>query len=137
MAYKDPYDPRKLAKARLHAKRYRTEHPELERERWRRNSEHIRQIKKTWRIRNRQKRTETERQWKIKAFQLIGKGKTQCIDCPNTDSRILQIHHLNGRNGNKKDKGISLCYNVAHGKRATDDLILLCANCHLIRHASA
>ena len=135
MGYKNPKDPRILEKARIRAREYRLRHPELETKRWARNSEHIKEVKKLWRIRSRQKRIEIERGWKIQALHMVGRGRTECTDCHNSDVRVIQIHHLNGKNGNKKDKGINLCYDVTHAKRGIDDLILLCANCHLIRHA--
>lgn len=42
----------------------------------------------------------------------------KCFDCSNGDYRVLEVHHIDG---NRKNNNL-------------DNLVILCANCHLIRH---
>jgi hypothetical protein len=49
--------------------------------------------------------------------QLSG-GEPCCAHCGNTDKRVLQIHHIDGR------------------KNPSNERIVLCANCHVIIHSS-
>lgn len=69
-------------------------------------------------------------QWKIKlaVLRLLG-GK--CRKCGNADPRVLQVNHINSRNG-EREKGYCLYLKILSGKRKTDDLELLCANCNII-----
>ena len=77
----------------------------------------------------------------IEGYTAIGRGKIECVDHvqnfgnPCYDIRIIQIHHLNG--GGSKDrrgKAHQFYNDIVSGKRKIDDLILLCANCHRLRH---
>lgn len=42
----------------------------------------------------------------------------KCEDCGNKDVRVLEVHHLDRNRKNNK----------------VENLVVLCANCHLIRH---
>lgn len=42
----------------------------------------------------------------------------ECEDCGNTDIRVLEVHHVDRNRLNNK----------------LENLVVLCANCHLIRH---
>lgn len=44
--------------------------------------------------------------------------ENECKDCGNQDVRVLEVHHIDG---NRKNNEI-------------DNLVILCANCHKIRH---
>jgi hypothetical protein len=41
-----------------------------------------------------------------------------CADCGNTDERVLEVHHIDKNRKNNKD----------------ENLVIVCANCHKIRH---
>lgn len=43
----------------------------------------------------------------------------KCVDCGTEDIRVLQVHHIDSNRYNSK----------------LDNLVILCANCHLIRHS--
>ena len=46
------------------------------------------------------------------------RAKKSCEDCGNRDERVLEVHHLDENRRNN----------------LIENLIVLCANCHLIRH---
>jgi len=76
----------------------------------------------------------TRRKWveKLKIFQILG---SQCENCGETDIRVLQIHHKNGDGRHDRMQfgtGTQPLYRaIKNGKRTTNDLGLLCANCNL------
>lgn len=66
----------------------------------------------------------------LEIIKLFG-GK--CIRCENSDSRVLQVHHVNGGGGKEYINRSGQFYNsILNGLRSTDDLSLVCANCNSI-----
>lgn len=60
-------------------------------------------------------------------------GYSECVDCGNGDKRVHCFHHIN-----PEDKGYEIS-DIIRGDRdvllrEVDKCVLLCANCHLIRH---
>jgi hypothetical protein len=59
-----------------------------------------------------------------------------CMDCGNSDRRVLQFHH---RDGNPERRYPTVMISQAVSLRVLEAELekcdLLCANCHLIRHA--
>lgn len=66
---------------------------------------------------------------KVKVCTLLGDCK--CCVCGETDIRLLQINHINGRN-NETTKGAELYSAIVKGLRAAEDLDVRCANCNLL-----
>ncbi len=66
-----------------------------------------------------------------KALLMIGNS---CINCGETDIRILQINHKDGGGGKEYGKGKhSLMYRkLISGERKTNDLDVRCANCNIL-----
>lgn len=58
-------------------------------------------------------------------------SKHRCIDCGNTDIRVLEFHHRDPR---KKDFTISVCVNIEKVKIEVKKCDVLCSNCHNIKH---
>lgn len=77
----------------------------------------------------------TSAELKARAHALLG---ARCLNCNTNDARVLCIHHLNhdGHIERKKKSfnSINFYRAITRGKRTTDDLILLCYNCHYIDH---
>jgi len=64
--------------------------------------------------------------------ELIKRKGSKCEHCNNDDSRVLQLHH-------KKEKLDKLSYERRFShlfKSKDDEVLLLCANCHLIEHSN-
>ena len=70
-----------------------------------------------------------KRMWIINFFG----GK--CIECGETDSRVLQIHHINGK-ANSKYKRVVNSMSRPQIIEEAPNLVLLCANCHARKRAS-
>ena len=74
---------------------------------------------------------------RLKVLELMG-GK--CVKCGISDYRLLEISHKNGDgylerrglNGKKMHGGWATAYAILRGWRQTDDLELLCSNCHIL-----
>ena len=73
---------------------------------------------------------------RVRVFKLLG-GK--CVVCGISDSRVLQVNHLNGgssRETGRGDKKKAVYYNIyraiLNGSRGVSDLDLRCANCNMI-----
>lgn len=65
------------------------------------------------------------------AFKVLG-GK--CVHCGNDDYRVLQIDHIKPLLKTKgKHLGLRIKTGLANGTMSTDNLQLLCANCHQIK----
>lgn len=78
-----------------------------------------------------------DRYYKYKNELIIILGGLKCVDCSNRDARVLEIHHK-FKDGNKDRKRIgagigSWVYYTKHKEEAKKMLVVLCANCHLIR----
>jgi len=70
---------------------------------------------------------------KIKALEMVGRGKIECVNCGCKDIRTLNINHINGngRKDNNHIKGnIDFYSRILNGKRKIDDLNLLCQVCN-------
>ena len=53
----------------------------------------------------------------------------KCVDCGNTDERVLEFHHRDRTTKNK----IAWTYSEKRVKAELDKCELVCANCHNIR----
>jgi 5-methylcytosine-specific restriction endonuclease McrA len=75
---------------------------------------------------------EKQRQWeknrRVRALDMLG---SKCAVCGNEDHRVLQIDHIIELNGKKRIPHTSLHASIIAGN--TDNLQLLCANCHAIK----
>jgi len=61
------------------------------------------------------------------------KEQTPCQDCGFKDHRALQFHHLSDKDANIGDS-IAASWGMDRLKREIEKCIVLCANCHHIRH---
>ena len=78
----------------------------------------------------------------VRAFKLRNKykeisyeilGGALCRNCKIKDIRVLTINHKDGRTEETaNERGYNLYRAIAKGKRKTDDLEILCANCQII-----
>lgn len=61
------------------------------------------------------------------------KKRLSCLDCGNSDYRVLHFHHVE-----KKDKIVSVLVasgcSIARIQAEIDKCVPLCANCRIIRH---
>lgn len=100
---------------------------------WRkRNPEKFKAILKRYYEKVKLKRIEAYQKLRLSAINLLG---GECIDCGNSDERVLEFHHIKG-NGNHT-KGNKL-YETGkkqflHVLRSPNEFLLLCANHHRIR----
>ncbi len=64
------------------------------------------------------------------ALKLLG---GRCVNCGETDRRVLQINHINGA-GRDETVGNSYKFikDILSGARKTDDLDVRCANCNVL-----
>jgi hypothetical protein len=58
----------------------------------------------------------------------------ECEKCGNTDERVLQFHHLTGKDFKISD-GLSGKHSTSVWLSEVEKCILLCANCHIIAHS--
>jgi predicted HNH restriction endonuclease len=65
---------------------------------------------------------------RIQALTVLG---AKCSVCGNDDHRVLQIDHLLPLAGDKRIQLTTLCRSIIAGN--TNNLQLLCANCHAIK----
>lgn len=129
--YKDVEKSRRYSKNYM--KKWGKEHPDR-----------IKQINKNNHLKHREKHLElmNKRRLRVrlKALEIVGKGRIECSNCGQKDIRILQINHINGggRIDTRKFNGNgSFYYAIINGKRKTNDLNILCAVCnqaHFIEH---
>ncbi len=88
------------------------------------------------RARNRDKINEKVRERILRlrreAIEFLGGS---CTMCGISDIRVLEIDHINGGGRAERTKltGQVFHYAILNGKRRTDDLQVLCANCHAIK----
>lgn len=55
----------------------------------------------------------------------------KCAECGTEDYSVLQIDHINNDGHLEFTKGsFNFAHAIVKGRRKTDDLQLLCANCH-------
>lgn len=80
------------------------------------------------------------RAWRAKRRAVVEKllrgifDPYQCLDCGNTDHRTFQFHH-EGKKEFKISDGMSGKYPIAKMLEEIKKCVLLCANCHMIRHS--
>lgn len=103
-------------------------------EKWK---EYQRTYHRSWHQRHREKRLVRIYERKAAIYQYVQNMKNQlyCVDCGQRHPATLQFHHLNPENKvfNISDaalRGTSL----DRIKKEIEKCIILCANCHLIRH---
>jgi hypothetical protein len=68
---------------------------------------------------------------RIKAIILLG---GVCVNCGNTDIRVLQVNHKKG-GGTKDFKAVSayrIYKEIVEGKRPKEDYDVRCANCNIL-----
>lgn len=136
-------DPKRLARRRERQKiwmrEWRKEHLErarqLCRESQKRNydkNEHSAYIR-NWRKNNpynyeryKEQDRQLEKMKRLKAIKLLG---SKCINCGISDVRVLEGHHINGI---KNDRFAKRWWR--HSNEIKDKIILLCSNCHIIKH---
>ncbi len=115
------------------AKRRRyAENLEFSRERqkqWRAaNPERVRTKQQRWFDKNPTHHKDYERKLRLQAIQCLG---NVCVRCQCVDIRCLQIDHIVPLGKHNGRQNVSLYLNVINGH--TENLQLLCANCHMIK----
>jgi len=106
-------------------------------EKWK---EYQRNYHRRWHQRHRAKRLARiyERKRAIHDYVQDMKSQLYCIDCGQSHPATLQFHHLN-----LEDKAFNVSYAANRGisldriKKEIEKCIVLCANCHAIRHYNA
>ena len=103
-------------------------------EKWK---EYQRNYQRSWHQRNKEKRLARLYEKKAAIYEYAQNIKNQlyCADCGQRHPATLQFHHLNSENktftiGDAVNKGFSL----DRIKKEIEKCIVLCANCHFIRH---
>ena len=99
--------------------------------------EYQRTYQRSWHQRHRGKRLARmyERKAAIHDYIQNMKNQLHCVDCSQRHPATLHFHHLNS-----EDKVFSISYAANRGfsldriKKEIDKCIVLCANCHAIRH---
>lgn len=121
-------DEQKRIKRIEYRERYKQKHPERfkeQREKYKENhKEALREKASIW-------QKEKGRINKLKAIEYLG---NRCADCGNTfPPYVYDFHHINP---DEKDFGIARIIGRTWGKiiPELDKCVLLCANCHRIRH---
>jgi hypothetical protein len=99
--------------------------------------EYQRNYQRSWHQRHREKRLAKSYKRKAAIHEYVQEIKSQlcCADCGERHPATLQFHHLNSEDkmfniGNAIRDGISL----DRIKKEIEKCIVLCANCHAIRH---
>ena len=103
-------------------------------EEWR---EYQRAYQRSWHQRNKAKRLARIYEKKAAIYEYVQDIKNQlcCVDCGGRHPAILQFHHLNA-----EEKMFNIADAVRNGtsldriKKEIEKCIVLCANCHAIRH---
>jgi hypothetical protein len=90
-----------------------------------------------WHQRNKERRLARLYEKKAAIYEYVQNIKSQlhCADCGERHPAVLQFHHLHSENktftiGDAVKRGFSL----DRIKREIEKCIVLCANCHAIRH---
>ena len=99
--------------------------------------EYQRTYQRSWHQRHKEKRLARIYQKKAAIYEYVQQIKSQlhCVDCGQRHPAALQFHHLNAQ-----DKQFNIADAVRNGisldriKKEISKCIVLCANCHLIRH---
>lgn len=103
-------------------------------EKWK---EYQRTYHRKWHQRHREKRLARMYERKADIYQYVQNMKSQlyCVDCGERHPATLQFHHLHS-----EDKVFNISDAARRGtsldriKKEMQKCIVLCANCHLIRH---
>ena len=103
-------------------------------EKWK---EYQRTYHRLWHQRNKEKRLARFYEKRTAIYEYIQNIKSQlrCADCGEQHPATLQFHHLNA-----KDKAFTIGDALTRGfsldriKKEIEKCIILCANCHTIRH---
>ena len=116
------YYRRNRDKCKADSKKYRLEHSDRIRE-YRKvydKSPHYRELRRRY-----------VRKLHDKVIDKLG-GK--CCTCGIVDKRVLQINHIKGGGTKEYHKGgaVQLYIDILAGRRTTEDLNILCANCNWI-----
>lgn len=70
---------------------------------------------------------------RVRAWVAEYKVTTGCADCGfNKHSAALSFHHIKGQKVTK----VSVCWSIEFVKKEIEKCVLLCNNCHAIRHAN-
>jgi hypothetical protein len=99
--------------------------------------EYQRNYQRSWHQRHRAKRLTRmyERKAAIHDYIQNMKNQLRCVNCGQRHPATLHFHHLNS-----EDKTFNISYAVNRGfsldriKKEIEKCIVLCANCHAIRH---
>jgi hypothetical protein len=99
--------------------------------------EYQRNYQRGWHQRHKAKRLARMYEKKAATYEYVQNIKSQlrCVDCGERHPAALQFHHLNA-----EDKQFNIADAVRNGisldriKKEISKCIVLCANCHLIRH---
>ena len=76
---------------------------------------------------------ERNRDRRLRVLNIISNGNPICNRCGCSDTRLLEINHINGGGSqeNKHGSGVTNFLNdIYNGKRKTDDLEILCRVCN-------
>ena len=99
--------------------------------------EYQRNYQRAWYYRHKTKRLASAYERRAATYKYIQdfKNQSHCVDCGQSHPATLHFHHLNSEDklfniGEAVDKGFSLTKIQAE----IDKCIVLCANCHAIRH---
>lgn len=99
--------------------------------------EYMRNYQRSWHQRNKERRLARLYEKKAAIYEYVQNIKNQlrCADCGEQHPATLQFHHLNSENktftiGDAVKRGFSL----DRIKQEIEKCIVLCANCHFIRH---
>ena len=73
------------------------------------------------------------------ALMIIGHGKIECAKCGNSDIDVLEINHIYGGGEMEREilNGEAFLSAILDLDRPTDDLNILCGNCHNRQHRSS
>ena len=99
--------------------------------------EYQRNYKRSWHQRNKERRLaeKYERRVAIRNYIQSIKGQLRCVDCGQRHPATLHFHH---RDSEDKAFNISEAVNKGYSldriKKEIEKCIVLCANCHFIRH---
>ena len=99
--------------------------------------EYQRNYQRSWHQRNKEKRLARMHEKKAATYEYVQGIKSQlfCVDCGERHPAALQFHHPN-----PEDKMFNVADAVRNGisldriKKEIEKCIVLCANCHAIRH---
>jgi 5-methylcytosine-specific restriction endonuclease McrA len=113
---------------RIHQKEYYQKHKEKVKERHQTLEYKEQQKRYSQSSERREREKELNKLQRIKTLMLLG---SRCVVCGNYDQRVLEIDHILPLAGEKRITSAQLYSSIIAGN--TDNLQLLCANCHRIK----